>query len=186
MIQMRVTVRDLAIKRKFRRAIKQFSSFQDELAKVGDWLIDDARKRLAARNSKWGRGRLARSLRRVAHRFVVTIYSHLPYARIQQEGGVVKSRRAGGMLAIPLREKEGRSHTWPRMWKTGRLFLVKSERGRLFLACEGSGGKVQFVYLLVRKVTIPARPYLVKSPQLVRCMRTLIVQKWERWKRGAA
>jgi hypothetical protein len=207
MLAIAVKVQDLHLKRKFLRAVKQFSSFKPEMEKTGDWLLEDARKRLAQRKSKWPTGRLGKSLVRKAFKFAATIISSRPYARIQQEGGVVRSKRPGGMLAIPLREKEGRSHTWPKMWtrKDGSnpLFVLR-DGGKAFLAVREKQydtvtsktgkqrrkytgeDKIELIYRLVPWVRIKGRPYLIKSPELIRYMRTLIVQKWERWKRGEA
>jgi hypothetical protein len=136
-------------------------------------------------------GRLYRSLVVKPFKKAVTIFSSRPYARIQQEGGVVKSKRPNGMLAIPLRLKERRSHTWPKMWSKGALELAinpdPSHHGaylRIKVGNKRRGEKGELVYRLVKQVTIPGRPYIVKSKELVTYMRTLLAAKLKRLERG--
>ena len=58
-------------------------------------------------------------------------YSDLPYARIQDQGGVVKPRTAKA-LAIPLSWSAEAKHRWPRDWAAERLDLIVL-RGKAFL-----------------------------------------------------
>jgi hypothetical protein len=187
MIQFGVTVRDLALKARFARALMKFSDFTPEMAKTGDYLLEDAKRRLAARNSPVSIGRLAKSLRRKAYKMAVTVASVLAYARVQQEGGTIYPKR-GKMLAIPLRVEDARIHLWPRMvaGKPGvSLFVVKlGPKVILMYRKEHTKGKKAGTveqyprWLLVPKVTLKGdKPYLVKSPQLIQYMRTLIANK---------
>lgn len=160
------------LKRQFDRARKVFADLTPEMDKVGAWLVQDARRRLADRGSKYPTGRLAKSLTAKAYKRAVTISSVLPYARIQQEGGTVKSKRPGGYLAIPLMARERRNKAWPRHWKS-TLVPIKSG-GKLFLLSTKFN---ELVYRLVQQVTIPGRPYLVKSAELVRFMRETIADR---------
>lgn len=98
----------------------------------------------------------------------VSIGSNLVYANIQQEGGVVLPKRSK-YLAIPV-SKQGAKAVYARRFfdqnKTGknRPFVHKSKRGTLVIATAGkSGFKVHF--LLLKKVTVPKRPYLGFPPE---------------------
>lgn len=185
-----VVVRDLRLKMRFRRALRAFADLRPEMQMVGDWLVRDGRARLFNRPGRMHEGRMGRlekSLKAKAFKRSVTITSVLPYARIQQEGGTVHSSRPNGMLAIPLMAREKRNHAWPRHWKSDSLFPIRLD-GRLFLAKwagkRAVGKTFDLVYLLVRSVTIPARPYLVKSRALLDYMRQVIVAKLNRAERG--
>lgn len=178
-LQFKIIMNDLALKLKLRRALAAFSDLRPEMQKVGEFLVDDAGKRLAARTTdyaKFSSGRLLKSLRVHPFTQAVTVSSVQPYARTQQEGGTVKSKRPNGYLAIPLRDYDKKNHVWPRHWSTP-LSVVKLRDGRLFLKSAKFG---QLVYRLIQQVTIPARPYLVKSEALIDYMRKLIARKLDR------
>jgi len=181
MIQFRVTTRDYVLKRKFRRALAMFSDLREEMDLVGRWLVRDGRRRLAARVDEYSTGRLGKSLKHKAFKRAVTVTSVQPYARIQQEGGTVKSKRPGGYLAIPLQAREKRNKAWPRHWKSP-LVCIKAKSGKLYLLSTKFN---QLVYRLIQQVKIPARPYLVKSPELVRLLRSVIARKLDRVEKAA-
>jgi len=161
------------LERRFNRARRAFKDLRPEMKQVGAWVVEDARKRLAARGSKYMRGRLAKSLKEHPYQQAVTISSVQPYARIQQEGGTVRPRKSNGYLAIPLQDREKRNHAWPRHWSSPLVF-IQARDGRKYLL---STKFQQLVYVLVKQVRIPGRPYLVKSAELIRYMRTLIANK---------
>jgi len=176
MVKLGVIVHDAALKLRIAHAIAAFKDLRPEMKKVGDWLIDDADKRLEARDTEYRQyatRRLKKSLR--AHPFMraVTISSVQPYARVQQEGGTIRSKRPNGYLAIPMRPTEKRLHIWPRHWKSV-LLCIRREDGKLYLF---SVKVKEFVYRLVKSVKIPGRPYLVKSPELIAFMRKLFIAK---------
>ncbi|GEM_PF-2168258 len=171
-----IHMQDLSRNRRFRRALRLFDDLRSEMRQVGEYLVDDAEKQLKARDTEYNQyasGRLLRSLSVHPFKKAVTISSVQPYARIQQEGGTVKSKRPNGYLAIPLRAREKKNRAWPRHWKTP-LRVVRSRAGKLFLF---SVRFKQIVYRLIRQVTIPARPYLIKSEELLEYMRDLIAAR---------
>ena len=161
------------LRRRFDEARRQFSDLTPEMRKTGDFLVRDARKRLSARTGSGSIGRLGKSLKHKAYKRSVTVTSVLPYARIQQEGGTVKSKRPGGYLAIPLQAREKRNKAWPRHWKS-TLVCIKAKSGKLYLLSTKFN---QIVYRLIQQVKIPARPYLMKSPELIQYMQTVIASK---------
>lgn len=179
MVKLGVTIRDTLFKARIAKAISAFKDLRPEMKRIGEWLIDDADKRLEARDTEYRQyatGRLNKSLR--SHPFLqaVTITSVQPYARTQQLGGIVQSTRPNGYLAIPMRPTEKRLHIWPRHWKSV-LLCIRREDGRLYLY---SVKLKEFVYRLVKSVKIPGRPYLVKSPELIAFMRKLFLAKLNR------
>lgn len=78
----------------------------------------------------------------------------VPYARIQHEGGVIRPRQAQ-YLTIPLCAKAaaGRARDFE------NTFIAKG----VIWQSNGEGKKPTALYLLRKKVTIPARPYLYIS-----------------------
>lgn len=179
MIQFRIAVNDLLLRLRVAKAVAAFQDLRPEMKQVGDYLIDDAGERLQDRDTEYNQyatGRLHKSLRSHPFMHAVTISSVQPYARVQQEGGTVKSKRPNGYLAIPLRPTERRLHMWPRHWKS-ELLCIKREDSKLYLY----SAKVRdFVYRLVKQVRIPPRPYLVKSDHLLDFMRRLLADKLKR------
>lgn len=182
LVQFKITVNDLVLRRKFQRAVRKFSDLRPEMDQVGRWLVRDARKRLESRKSKVSIGRLAKSLTHKAYKKAVTITSVLPYARVQQQGGTILPRRVKH-LAIPMKTDLARTHTWPKMLSTrtkSMMFVRPVRGGKLGLFKRLENGGVELWYLLVKRVRIPGRPYLVKSKALVRYMRGLVIRKYER------
>lgn len=188
MILFKVLFDDRALRRRCERASRAFSDLKPEMEKVGKWLVEDARGRIAARSSPDSKGRLGKSLAFRAYKAAVTIFSFLPYARIQQEGGTVLPRKRK-MLAIPLRPDLRRLGMWPKHWKRDRLACIKTGKG-LFLkvvdptpklksggARKNSFSSGELVYKLVYKSVIRGRPFLVKSAALIRYMRETIAAK---------
>jgi len=169
-----------AIRRLLSRGARgAFLDYREEMDEVGKWLLTDARRRLEARGSDVSTGRLAKSLTHHPYKTAVTVSSVLPYARIQQEGGTVKPKKRK-RLAIPLRLDLARSHTWPKHWKAGRLACVVID-GKLFLKDTKTD---ELVYLLVKKVKIKGRPYLVRSRALNLLLEKLMAAKMAKFLRG--
>lgn len=113
-------------------------------------------------------GRLRNSLSQSVDDTEGRIGTNVRYAAIHQFGGVIVPNK-GRALAIPLtREAEaaGRARNFPRplalVWEKGsdHGFLVEEQGGR---AKKGFRARTILHYLLVRKVTMPARPYLGSS-----------------------
>jgi len=179
MVKLGVIVHDAALKLRIAHAIAAFKDLRPEMKKIGEWLLDDAGKRLEARDTEYRQyatGRLNKSLRSHPFMRAVTITSVQPYARTQQLGGIVQSTRPNGYLAIPMRPYDRKNHVWPRHWST-RLLCIRREDGKLYLFSEKFR---EFVYRLVKSVKIPARPYLVESPDLIAFMRKLFLAKLNR------
>jgi len=161
-----------------RRKQTALADLRPQMAAVGAWLIGDARKRLAARASRTSTGRLGKSLQAKAFRNSVTIGSTLPYAGIQQRGGVVHPRKRK-MLAIPLQEDLRARHVWPKQIPPEQLYRVGSTlmfiRKRRYH--NQPRGEAVPGWRLVKQAKIKARPYLVKSRELIEFMRELIGRK---------
>lgn len=145
-----------------------------------------AARRLRARKSKWGpsRGRLARSLTNEVWDHGFRVGTNFPYAAIQQVGGdiVPKSVRA---LAIPMLPSLRRNEVWPRDLPRNSMSFVPVNKGNVVgmlvratltggtakgpASGKGArGGKArpkqklgELMYLLVKRVRIPGRPYLL-------------------------
>lgn len=111
--------------------------------------------------------------------------TNIAYARIHQFGGVVVPKK-GKALAIPMTreaEKNGKPSNFPRplrlVWEKGmdHGWLVEDKAGK---GKAGRGAKAIMQYLLVRKVTIPARPFLGVSKEDVETIRRQLLQLVER------
>lgn len=137
----------------------------------------EAGQRLRARGSQNSTGQLRGSLAIGADRTSGWIGSNKPYAAVQQRGHPAIRPKTVKSLAIPLLPRVRRRGIWPRDWNEeadGALFLHKSSTGKAFLARNvkrGKGSVLELVYLLLKKVTVPARPYLLfdgKARQFLR------------------
>lgn len=167
-----------AFQNALRRKQAALIDLRTEMLAVGRWLIGDARQRLAARGSRTSTGRLGRSLQAKAFRNTVTISSTLPYAGIQQRGGTVRPRKRK-MLAIPIQEDLARRHVWPKhvppeqLYRVGNILMfIRKRRYKGQARGEAVPG-----WRLVKQATIKARPYLVKSAELLDFVRALIGRK---------
>lgn len=131
------------------------------LSEFGLWVVRDAGRRLRARTDAGdSTGRLRSSISFRARPQEVSIGSNLPYAAVQQLGHPeIRPKPPLKRLAIPQLPHLRRRNVWPRDLPRGSL-RVDTEEG-LGLVLRGEDGRVW--YRLVRKVTIPARPYLVFS-----------------------
>lgn len=87
----------------------------------------------------------------------VTVQTTHPAAPLHQFGGVVRPRRAK-MLAIPL-TKEARRSGGPRRFGK-KLALRPTRKPRVYLLVAEARGKVTAHFVLVRSVTVPARPFM--------------------------
>jgi hypothetical protein len=86
----------------------------------------------------------------------------VPYARIQDEGGVIHAKNK--LLTIPIPPAKGRVANYP-----GR-FYIKSKAGNV-LCCQRSGKGLKILFVLKEQVTIPAshwfsRPLTDRLPYL--------------------
>lgn len=112
---------------------------------------------------RW-RGRLQQSITHSADRSGATVGTNVVYARIQQEGGVIKPKNKKA-LAIPVDKsawgkspKEFQNLVFiPRKGKNPLLVEMKTKRGK------ASSMKIMFV--LMKSVRIPARPFLLFQPE---------------------
>jgi hypothetical protein len=92
----------------------------------------------------------------------------IPYARVQEEGGILKSSRPGGYLTIPLQDNlTGRGV--PR-YKSARdlferrpddVFITKTKTGRLLIGLDDKGG-TKWLWVLKKKVRLKPRLGFVK------------------------
>lgn len=102
-------------------------------------------------------GRLKASITFEADMERVVIGSPVSYARIQQEGGVVRPK-SKKFLAIPVHPDAYSKR--PRDFGEDFLFSIP-DRGGLRLVHEERGGALTTYFLLRKLVRIPARPFLM-------------------------
>ncbi len=92
----------------------------------------------------------------------------VPYARIQELGGTIVPKK-GKYLAVPLGEegrKASQSAGAAGLRSLNLVFIPR--RGKLPLLARKIGKRIKPLFVLVRSVTLPARPYLKPSAQLAR------------------
>lgn len=89
----------------------------------------------------------------------VAVVSNAPYARIQDEGGIIKPKR-GTFLAQPLTARARRK--WPRQWPKGSLKLVVLKSGKSVLALSRSK-RLRPQYLLRKQTVIRPKHYIEKG-----------------------
>lgn len=96
----------------------------------------------------------------------------LDYAGLHQEGGTVTPKNAGA-LSIPLTVEATRYRS-PRDFPAG-LFVWKSKTGHAFLAQSQEKGRgknkhtqLNLHYLLLKSVTVPARPFVGLSEEFLK------------------
>lgn len=127
---------------------------------------------------RWAKGRLARSVTTEVleesnpdaqsgtkvYSFVTG--SRLVYARIQDQGGIVRPKR-GKYLAVPTRNIGARMRSrWPRDWPKGELFLIPAvgpRAGKDPLLARKVRNRIKVLYVLKKQVTIPAKDYTGKA-----------------------
>lgn len=85
--------------------------------------------------------------------------SDLPYARIQDEGGVIHPKKR--YLAIPLTLEAKRQ--WPRDWPRNDLFVLRAKRSRNLFLAQRMGDKPKFHYVLKKQVTIRGTDYIDRA-----------------------
>lgn len=197
MVEIRVTERNFGrFQARMRRAAAAFADLRAEMQQTGDWLVTDAQARLAARNSKTGKGRLAKSLKARPFKQSITIHSALPYAGIQQHGGTILPR-VRKWLAIPLRLEDKRVGLWPkhvngrpgvRLWfqkLSANKALLWYAKGRTGGGKRGAAVAQYPRWLLLKRAKVKGRPYLVKSQGLIGFMRGLFAAKLNRLRKSA-
>lgn len=91
-----------------------------------------------------------------------------PYARIQELGGTIRPRRAKA-LAVPIGQ-EGRraARESLRSLRSLNLTLVLRRGRPPLLVRKGPRGSFKPLFVLLNKVTLPARPYMRPASQLAR------------------
>lgn len=95
-----------------------------------------------------------------------------PYAAIHEYGGVVRAR-PGHALTIPLREAKTESgaarRSARRYMESKNVFIMKQDDWKfpLIMRKRGKRGKLVPLFVLMQKVTIPARPFLTPSLEKV-------------------
>jgi hypothetical protein len=99
------------------------------------------------------------------------------YARIQDEGGIIKAKNIK-YLTIPFPGVKGTSDNY-----RGNSFVFKSKAGNLIIATKtGKGQKLKPLFLLKKQVTIPAsqwftRPLNIRKPALSVMMQPDVIFK---------
>lgn len=91
----------------------------------------------------------------------VTVGKGLKYTNLQEKGGKITAKNAK-FLAIPLDDPLVRNNRGQQRYKSprdvpGKLFVVESERGALFLARDDGRRGLKLLYILKKSVVIPAR-----------------------------
>lgn len=105
-------------------------------------------------------GRLAMSITHVAGEDFVIVGTNIDYAAIHQFGGVIRPKKAKA-LTVPISDiAKGR-----RASEFQDLFVLKREgKPPLLVRRKGKEG-IEPMYVLMKKVTIPPRPFLVWLPE---------------------
>ena len=112
----------------------------------------------------------------------VTIQSNVAYARLHNEGGTIKPRAAKN-LALPLSQKAAlgakrigvRAYVDSVAKKTGKKpFVLTSKAGNKFLVVGNRAGGLDFLFLLKKSVTIPARRYAGMGDKDLQLLRSIL------------
>lgn len=103
----------------------------------------------------------------------VLLRARAPGAKLMQTGGTITPKNAHA-LAIPV-TAEARRYASPRDFPRTLFVLRKKGSGRPGVLAERvSGGAVAVHYVLVKSVTVPARPYLGLTPEAVDSIRAAV------------
>lgn len=135
---------------------KIYKSLRFSLNDIGDRIEGQAKKNTdEAHFGLFQEGHLRRSInKRPVEGLSVTVGTNLVYARIHDQGGVIKPVKAK-YLTIPLGNMK-------RAKKGAGLFFIKSKKGnKLLVRKKGKG--IEPMFLLKDQVTIPKRPYLTNA-----------------------
>jgi len=112
----------------------------------------------------------------------VTIQSNVAYARLHNEGGTIKPKTAKH-LALPLSQKAAlgakrigvRAYVDSVAKKVGKKpFVLTSKAGNKFLVVGNRAGGLDFLFLLKKSVTIPARRYAGMGDKDLRRLRSIL------------
>ena len=92
----------------------------------------------------------------------------VPYARIQELGGTIIAKK-GRALAVPI-GAEGRKAARDAggSLRSLDLIFIKRKGGQAPLLAKKAGKGIKPLFILVKSVTLPARPYLKPAAQLAR------------------
>lgn len=181
----RYAVDDKKVRRWFEEASKAGRSLRVPMGRIGLFVARNAKRRLRARRKRKFpmSGMLAKSIHHVLDgESAVLVGSNLPYAKIQQLGGIITPKRVKA-LTIPMQPYLARSRMWPRDFPKGVLVFVAAKPGArrdtigyLFRAKKTEQtiqhgkragqkrqvGKVgELMYVLVKVVAVVGDPYLL-------------------------
>lgn len=109
-------------------------------------------------------GGLARSFNPVflgveGKHITTAVFSKLSYARIQDEGGIIKPKSVS-KLAVPLSSARVPVGKWPRHFAKGELVYIKTKSGKELLAKISKKGGIKPVFVLKPSVRLRARNYI--------------------------
>lgn len=109
--------------RKLAEAVRPFRDLTQPLRKIGLYNERQARGRLNARTRRWHdhTGALAKSIHSDVEPDAVVSGTNLPYARIQQDGGIVLPKNKSERLWIPVPDWLAKQKLWPRDFGKGQL-----------------------------------------------------------------
>lgn len=112
------------------------------------------------------RGRLRRSLHVRADDGGFSVVSNVVYALIHQVGGVIRAK-PGKALTVPMRGVKGTAREWI---DKGAFILSRKQQGKsplIVIALKRGSkkagtekGQLRTLFVLLKSVTIPARPYV--------------------------
>lgn len=148
------------------RMEKFADKFTDQIGEtmtlLGEEIAGDMREEIRERLDDDPTGRMMRSvvsnLRRDGEDFELEVGPRVPYAGIQNSGGVIRSKRPGGWIAIPLPGVP--RDTSPRDY-AGELFVIPSRKpNTAILAERRPGGGFDAKYVLKKSVTIKGVKYI--------------------------
>lgn len=101
----------------------------------------------------------------------------VPYAAIHEFGGTIKPTGGRKFISIPI-VPEFRGQNPKDVFQEEDLYFYRSKNGKFFLARKLRSGRQQFVYRLLPRANIPARPYFFPAltqikPQALQMIRNL-------------
>ena len=180
-MEVRVTHNGELVVRELQQLAGRLADVRPALDQFGEHMLNVSvpqNFREGGRPDKWDRspwalrepqkdtGRLMRSVRYETTRGRFRIGSNHKAARLRQEGGVIRPRKADA-LVIPLPDVP-RNMRRPRRWGK-RLFMLRSKTGSslgVLATRDGDGVKAQFV--LRRQVEQKARPFILFHDEDIR------------------
>lgn len=123
----------------------------------------ESKRKIKKRTGALGRGWFHVMLGTLLGNLKLIVYTNIKYAATQDKGATISPRKAR-MLAIPLPAAQTGAgvakYPSPLRQHGPPMFMIKSRRGNLLLMSKESG---EPLFVLKKKVRIPARPYILPA-----------------------